>query len=53
MVDERTRLKLQIADLVKRRPAHSVKPDYIRQLEELEERLEELEKEANDEGQQK
>lgn len=40
---ERSRIKAQLEDLRRRMPAHSVKPEFIRQLEALEERLAELE----------
>lgn len=43
-MEEKERLLLELADLKRRRPAHSIKPEYIRQLEDLEERLEALEK---------
>ncbi|GAW93052.1 histidine kinase [Calderihabitans maritimus] len=38
------RLEQEIDDLKRRFPAHSLKPAMFRQLEELEERLEELKK---------
>lgn len=41
-MDEKEKLLIEIADLKKRRPAHSIKPEYVRQLEDLEERLEKL-----------
>jgi len=40
---ERSRIKAQLEDLRRRMPAHSVKPEFICQLEALEERLAELE----------
>lgn len=42
---ERNRIKEQLEDLRRRMPAHSVKPEFIRQVEALEERLAELEEE--------
>ena len=39
---KRNKLQLELADLRKRMPAHSVKPEFIRQLEAIEEQLEEL-----------
>jgi regulator of replication initiation timing len=44
---KRNKLQLELADLRKRMPAHSVKPEFIRQLEALEEQLAELEEEQD------
>ncbi|MDA8210640.1 MAG: hypothetical protein M0021_01955 [Clostridia bacterium] len=44
---ERSRIKEQLADLRRRMPAHSVKPEFIRQLEDLEEKLAELEEDKD------
>jgi len=38
------KVEKEIEDLKKRMPAHSVKPDMIQRLEELEEKLERLKK---------
>ncbi|MFZ5626814.1 MAG: histidine kinase [Bacillota bacterium] len=38
-------LEVRIADLKKRWPAHSLRPAMVKELEELEERLEELKRE--------
>lgn len=41
-MDEHSRIKQELADLRKRMPAHSIKPEFIRKLEDLEEQLEKL-----------
>ena len=47
IVTKRNKLQQDLADLRKRMPAHSVKPEFIRQLEAIEEQLEELEEEQD------
>ena len=47
--DEVNEVKLKIEDLKARLPAHSVKPAMLQELEQLEERLAELEDEIGKE----
>ena len=44
--DELSEIKARIEDLNARMPAHSVKPAMLQELEQLEEKLAELEKEV-------
>ena len=44
---ESARLRDELAELEKSIPAHGLKPDHLRRIEELEERIEELESEMD------
>lgn len=47
LAERKNALEQQIADIKARLPAHSIKPDMIKKLEELEDKLEEVRRQIN------